>query len=217
MTSKNSQIIYTLTDEAPLLATYSFLPIIRSFAAPAGIDVVESDISVAARVLAEFPEYLKEEQKVPNNLAELGRLTLLPDTNIIKLPNISASVGQLMVCIKELQSKGYAVPNYPEDPKSDEDKAVRARYSKCIGSAVNPVLREGNSDRRAPMAVKSYARKNPLSMADWSQVSRARVAHASRRLLSRRKIHHARQGPRRKNGVGHQERQDDCAQTQGGT
>ena len=177
MTSKNSQIIYTLTDEAPLLATYSFLPIIRSFAAPAGIDVVESDISVAARVLAEFPEYLKDEQKVPNNLAELGRLTLLPDTNIIKLPNISASVGQLMVCIKELQSKGYAVPNYPEDPKSDEDKAVRARYSKCIGSAVNPVLREGNSDRRAPMAVKNYARKNPHSMAEWSQASRTHVSH----------------------------------------
>jgi len=177
MTSKNSQIIYTLTDEAPLLATYSFLPIIRSFTAPAGIDVVESDISVAARVLAEFPEYLKDEQKVPNNLAELGRLTLLPDTNIIKLPNISASVGQLMVCIKELQSKGYAVPNYPEDPKSDEDKAVRARYSKCIGSAVNPVLREGNSDRRAPMAVKNYARKNPHSMAEWSQASRTHVSH----------------------------------------
>ncbi|MBK9444128.1 MAG: NADP-dependent isocitrate dehydrogenase [Comamonadaceae bacterium] len=177
MTSKNSQIIYTLTDEAPLLATFSFLPIIRSFTAPAGIDIVESDISVAARVLAEFPEYLSDDQKVPNNLTELGRLTLLPDTNIIKLPNISASLGRLMVCIKELQPKGDAVPNYPKDPKSDEDKAIRAGYSKCIVSAVNPALREGNSDRRAPKAVKNYARKNPHSMADWSQASRTHVSH----------------------------------------
>ena len=148
MAAGKSKIIYTLTDEAPLLATASLLPIVKAFAAPAGIDVVSSDISVAARVLGEFPEYLTDIQKVPDNLAELGKLTLLPDTNIIKLPNISASVGQLQACIKELKAKGYAVPDYPEDPKTDEEKAIRARYAKCIGSAVNPVLREGNSDRR---------------------------------------------------------------------
>jgi len=172
-----SKIIYTLTDEAPLLATCSFLPVIRTFTAPAGVNVTECDISVAARVLGEFPEYLSETQRVPDNLAELGRLTQLPDTNIIKLPNISASVGQLMACIKELQSKGYAVPDYPEDPKTDAEKAIRGRYSRCIGSAVNPVLREGNSDRRAPKAVKEFARKHPHSMAEWSQASRSHVSH----------------------------------------
>ncbi len=177
MASEPSKIIYTLTDEAPFLATCAFLPVIRTFAAPAGVDVAASDISVAARVLATFPEYLSEEQRVPDNLAELGRLTLLPTTNIIKLPNISASQGQLIACIKELQAKGYAIPDYPEDPKTDEEKAIRARYSKCIGSAVNPVLREGNSDRRAPLAVKNYARKNPHSMAEWSQASRTHVSH----------------------------------------
>ncbi len=177
MTTKASKIIYTLTDEAPLLATHAFLPIIRAFAKPAGIDVAECDISVAARVLGEFSDHLKDEQKLPDNLAELGRLTLLPDTNIIKLPNISASVGQLIACIKELQAKGYALPDYPEVPKTDEEKAIRVRYSKCIGSAVNPVLREGNSDRRAPNAVKEYVRKNPHSMADWSQASRTHVSH----------------------------------------
>ena len=172
-----SKIIYTLTDEAPFLATCAFLPIVRAFAAPAGIDVVSSDISVAARVLAEFPDCLTAEQKVPDNLAELGRLTLKPSTNIIKLPNISASVGQLVACIRELQSKGYAIPDYPEQPQTDEEKALRARYAKCIGSAVNPVLREGNSDRRAPKAVKEFARKNPHSMAEWSQASRSHVSH----------------------------------------
>ncbi|SDO21304.1 isocitrate dehydrogenase [Rhodoferax sp. OV413] len=177
MSAEKSKIIYTLTDEAPRLATYSLLPIVQSFTAAAGIDVVTSDISVAARVLAEFPEFLSEEQKVPATLAELGRLTLLPDTNIIKLPNISASVGQLQACIKELQGKGYAIPDFPEDPKNDEEKSIRARYSKCTGSAVNPVLREGNSDRRAPKAVKEYARKNPHSMAEWSQASRSHVSH----------------------------------------
>ncbi|AMM25324.1 NADP-dependent isocitrate dehydrogenase [Variovorax sp. PAMC 28711] len=177
MAAGKSKIIYTLTDEAPLLATASLLPIIRTFAAPADIDVVSSDISVAARVLGEFPEYLTDIQKVPDNLAELGRLTLLADTNIIKLPNISASVGQLQACIKELQGKGYAVPDFPESPKTDEEKAIRARYAKCVGSAVNPVLREGNSDRRAPKAVKEYARKNPHSMAEWSQASRSHVSH----------------------------------------
>ncbi|WP_343589045.1 NADP-dependent isocitrate dehydrogenase [Paracidovorax wautersii] len=177
MSSEKPTIIYTLTDEAPRLATASFLPIVRTFTAPAGIDVVESDISVAARVLGEFPEFLKDDQKVPNTLAELGKKTLEPDANIIKLPNISASVSQLMACIKELQGKGYAIPDFPEDPKTEEEKAIRVRYAKCIGSSVNPVLREGNSDRRAPKAVKEYARKNPHSMAEWSQASRSHVSH----------------------------------------
>ena len=180
MSTKQPTIIYTLTDEAPLLATFAFLPIIRTFTEPAGITVTESDISVAARVLAEFPECLTEAQRVPNNLAELGRLTLLPDTNIIKLPNISASVAQLKAAIKELQAKGYALPDYPESPKTDEEKALVVRYAKCTGSAVNPVLREGNSDRRAPRAVKEYARKNPHSMAAWSQASRSHVSHMHR-------------------------------------
>ena len=177
MANKTSKIIYTLTDEAPMLATHSFLPVVQAFTKPAGIDVTLSDISVAARVLAEFPEKLTDAQKVPNTLSELGKLTLLPDTNIIKLPNISASVGQLTACIKELQGKGYDIPDYPADAKTDEDKALRARYNKCTGSAVNPVLREGNSDRRAPKAVKEYARKNPHSMAEWSQASRSHVSH----------------------------------------
>ena len=175
--STQPTIIYTLTDEAPLLATSAFLPIIRTFTAPAGIDVTTSDISVAGRILGEFPEFLTEEQRVPDNLAELGKLTLLPDTNIIKLPNISASLFQLTSAIKELQAKGYKVPDYPEDPKTEEEKAIRQRYSKCLGSAVNPVLREGNSDRRAPAAVKNYARKNPHSMGEWSMASRTHVAH----------------------------------------
>ncbi|MDP3203848.1 MAG: NADP-dependent isocitrate dehydrogenase, partial [Hydrogenophaga sp.] len=177
MSSQQPTIIYTLTDEAPLLATSAFLPIIRTFAAPAGINVATSDISVAARVLAAFPECLTEEQRVADHLAELGKLTLKPEANIIKLPNISASVSQLVACIKELQAKGYAIPDYPENPKTDEEKALRARYSKCTGSAVNPVLREGNSDRRAPRAVKEYARKNPHSMGEWSQASRSHVSH----------------------------------------
>ncbi|AXQ31517.1 NADP-dependent isocitrate dehydrogenase [Solimonas sp. K1W22B-7] len=177
MTQQNQTIIYTLTDEAPLLATASFLPIVRAFTEPAGIQVVTSDISVAARILGEFSDFLAPEQRVPDNLAELGKLTLLPDTNIIKLPNISASQHQLTSAIKELQSKGYPVPDFPEDPKTDAETAIRKRYSKCLGSAVNPVLREGNSDRRAPNAVKEYARKNPHSMGDWSMASRSHVAH----------------------------------------
>ena len=177
MSTQQPTIIYTLTDEAPRLATASFLPIVRAFAAPAGIHFAEADISVAARVLGEFPEALTAEQKVPNTLAELGKKTLQADANIIKLPNISASVGQLQACIKELQSKGYALPDYPEAPKTEEEKAIRARYARCIGSAVNPVLREGNSDRRAPKAVKEYARKNPHSMAEWSQASQSHVSH----------------------------------------
>lgn len=177
MSNQQPTIIYTLTDEAPLLATSAFLPIIRTFTGPAGINVVTSDISVAGRILGEFPEFLTEEQRVPDNLAELGRLTQDPDTNIIKLPNISASVFQLVSAIKELQSKGYKIPDFPEDPKTDEEKAIQKRYSKCLGSAVNPVLREGNSDRRAPAAVKNYARKHPHSMGEWSMASRTHVAH----------------------------------------
>ncbi|AZG16250.1 MULTISPECIES: NADP-dependent isocitrate dehydrogenase [Cupriavidus] len=177
MSNQQPTIIYTLTDEAPLLATSAFLPIIRTFTKPAGVNVVTSDISVAGRILGEFPEFLTEEQRVPDNLAELGKLTQDPDTNIIKLPNISASVFQLVSAIKELQSKGYRIPDYPEDPKTDEEKAIQKRYSKCLGSAVNPVLREGNSDRRAPAAVKNYARKHPHSMGEWSMASRTHVAH----------------------------------------
>jgi isocitrate dehydrogenase len=177
MDTNKTKIIYTLTDEAPLLATYSFLPIVKAFAASADVDVISSDIAVSARILAEFSDYLNDQQKVPDNLAELGRLTQLPDTNIIKLPNISASVPQLIAAVKELQAHGYKLPDYPDDAKNDEDKAIMARYSKCIGSSVNPVLREGNSDRRAPKAVKNYARKNPHSMGEWSQASRTHVSH----------------------------------------
>ena len=177
MSDEQQTIIYTLTDEAPLLATYAFLPVVQAFLEPAGIDVKTSDISVAARILAEFGDYLTEEQRVPDNLAELGALTQEPDTNIIKLPNVSASVPQLVAAIKELQGKGYKIPDFPGDPKTDEEKEIRARYSKCLGSAVNPVLREGNSDRRAPRAVKEYARKHPHSMGEWSMASRTHVAH----------------------------------------
>ena len=177
MSAEQPTIIYTLTDEAPLLATYGFLPIIRAFTEPAGINVESTDISVAARILAEFPDDLTEEQRVPDNLAELGKLTQLPETNIIKLPNISASVPQLVAAIKELQEKGYAIPDFPGDPKTDEEKEIRTRYGKCLGSAVNPVLREGNSDRRAPKAVKEYAKKHPHSMGEWSMASRTHVAH----------------------------------------
>ncbi|MCO5104814.1 MAG: NADP-dependent isocitrate dehydrogenase [Burkholderiaceae bacterium] len=177
MSTTQPTIIYTLTDEAPALATAAFLPIVRAFAAPAGIRVETSDISVAARILAQFPERLSEAQRVPDHLAALGKLTLTPEANIIKLPNISASVSQLGAAIKELQAKGYAIPDYPENPVTEEEKDIRARYNKCIGSAVNPVLREGNSDRRAPRAVKEYARKHPHSMAEWSQASRSHVSH----------------------------------------
>ncbi|PNK61073.1 NADP-dependent isocitrate dehydrogenase [Psychrobacter sp. FDAARGOS_221] len=175
--SQTSKIIYTKTDEAPALATLSFLPIVEAFTKTADIEVETSDISVAARVLAEFPDYLTEEQRVPNNLAELGRLTQDPNTNIIKLPNISASVQQLKAAIKELQSKGYALPDFPEDPQTDEEVELRKRYGKALGSAVNPVLREGNSDRRAPKAVKNYARKHPHSMGEWKQWSSTHVSH----------------------------------------
>jgi isocitrate dehydrogenase len=176
MSDEQPTIIYTLTDEAPLLATYGFLPILRAFAEPAGIKIKTSDISVAARILAEFPDYLDEDQRMPDNLAELSKLTQEPDTNIIKLPNISASVPQLVAAIKELQGKGYKIPDYPENPKSDEEREIKERYAKCLGSAVNPVLREGNSDRRAPKAVKEYARRHPHSMGEWSMASRTHAA-----------------------------------------
>jgi isocitrate dehydrogenase len=176
MSAEQPTIIYTLTDEAPLLATYAFLPVIRAFADAAGIDVKTSDISVAARILAEFSDYLTEEQRVPDNLAALGELTQLPDTNIIKLPNISASVPQLLAAIKELKAKGYDLPDYPGEPKNDDERKLKERYGTCLGSAVNPVLREGNSDRRAPKAVKEYAKKHPHSMSPWSQASRTHVA-----------------------------------------
>ena len=177
MTTQKSKIIYTKTDEAPALATYSLLPIVESFASSADIEIELSDISLAARILANFADYLSDEQKVPDALAELGELTQDAATNIIKLPNISASKPQLKAAIKELNDKGFNVPAYPEDPTTDEEKDVEARYSKVLGSAVNPVLREGNSDRRAPKAVKSYARKNPHSMGEWSQASQTHVAH----------------------------------------
>lgn len=172
-----SKIIYTKTDEAPALATLSFLPIVKAFTQTAGIEVESSDISVAARVLAEFPDYLTEEQRVPDNLAKLGELTQDPNANIIKLPNISASVGQLKAAIKELQAKGYAIPDFPDEPETDEEKEIRRRYGKSLGSSVNPVLREGNSDRRAPKAVKNYARKHPHSMGEWKQWSQTHVSH----------------------------------------
>jgi isocitrate dehydrogenase len=173
------KIIYTKTDEAPMLATYSFLPIIQAFAKTAGVKVELSDISLAGRILSQFPEFLEESQRVPDALAELGEMVLQPGANIIKLPNISASIPQLKGAIAELQQKGYALPDYPDEPKTPEKKAIKDSYDKIKGSAVNPVLREGNSDRRAPKAVKDYARKNPHSMGKWSagfQISRGEHA-----------------------------------------
>lgn len=177
MSNKSPTIVYTLTDEAPALATASLLPIVRAFAKTAGINVETSDISLATRILSQFADRLPEEQQMPDTLKALGDLTLKAEANIIKLPNISASVSQLHNAIKELQDQGFAIPDYPEEPKTEEEKEINARYSKCIGSAVNPVLREGNSDRRAPKAVKEYVRKHPHSMAPWSQASRSHVSH----------------------------------------
>ncbi|WP_430412963.1 NADP-dependent isocitrate dehydrogenase [Kordia sp.] len=174
--TKSTKIIYTKTDEAPALATHSFLPIVKAFTAPSGIDIETKDISLAGRILANFPEYLTAEQKVSDALAELGELAKTPEANIIKLPNISASVPQLKATITELQAKGFAIPNYPEESETEEDKAILAKYNKVKGSAVNPVLREGNSDRRAPKAVKNYAKKNPHSMGVWSSDSETHVA-----------------------------------------
>lgn len=171
------KIIYTMTDEAPALATYSFLPIIEKFTSSAGIEVESSDISLAARILASFPEYLSEAQRVNDTLSELAELTQDPEANLIKLPNISASIPQLRAAIAELNAHGYKVPEYPDEPHNEKEEDVQARYAKVLGSAVNPVIREGNSDRRAPIAVKNYARKNPHSMGYWSPASRTHVAY----------------------------------------
>ncbi|HJP99095.1 MAG TPA: NADP-dependent isocitrate dehydrogenase [Rhodanobacteraceae bacterium] len=175
--SETPKLIYTLTDEAPFLATASLLPIIDAFTGSAGIKVETRDISLAGRILSQFPDVLKDGQKVPDDLAELGRLALEPSANIIKLPNISASLPQMKAAIRELQDKGFALPDYPDDPKNDAEKETRARYDKVKGSAVNPVLRQGNSDRRAPPSVKDYARKHPHRMGKWSADSRTHVAH----------------------------------------
>jgi len=172
-----SKIIYTKTDEAPALATYSLLPILNAFSSVAGVSIETSDISLASRILSTFPENLSAEQKVPNALAELGALTLKPEANIVKLPNVSASIPQLKVAIEELQGQGFDIPDFPDEPQNDAEASIKALYSKVLGSAVNPVLREGNSDRRAPKAVKAYARKYPHSMGKWSQASSTHVAH----------------------------------------
>ncbi len=175
--STTPKIIYTLTDEAPYLATQSLLPIVQAFAATAGIEVQTRDISLAGRILAQFPDYLGEGQKIGDHLAELGELATRPEANIIKLPNISASVPQLKAAIKELQGQGYPLPDYPDAPKDEKEKDIQARYDRVKGSAVNPVLREGNSDRRAPLSVKNYARKHPHRMGAWSRDSKSHVAH----------------------------------------
>jgi isocitrate dehydrogenase len=171
------KILYTLTDEAPFLATASLLPIVEAFTAPAGIAVETRDISLAGRILSQFPDFLGDDQKVADDLAELGQLATTPDANIIKLPNISASVPQLLAAIKELQQQGYALPDYPEEPRGERDNEIKARYDRIKGSAVNPVLREGNSDRRAPASVKAYARKHPHRMGAWNAQSQSHVAH----------------------------------------
>jgi isocitrate dehydrogenase len=171
------KIIYTETDEAPALATYSLLPIVKAFTQPAGVKVETRDISLSGRILSQFPEYLTDTQRIGDHLAELGQLATTPEANIIKLPNISASIPQLKAAIKELQSQGYKLPDYPENPANNEEKSIKARYDKVKGSAVNPVLREGNSDRRAPLSVKNYARKNPHKMGAWSADSKSHVAH----------------------------------------
>ena len=171
-----SKIIYTLTDEAPMLATASLLPIVRAYAGTAGVELETRDISLAGRILAAFKDVLPEEQRTADALAELGELVKSPEANVIKLPNISASVPQLRAAIKELQADGYALPEYPDEPKTDEEKDAKARYDSVKGSAVNPVLREGNSDRRAPKAVKAYAKRFPHSMGEWTPDSKTAVA-----------------------------------------
>ena len=172
-----SKIIWSKIDEAPALATYSLLPIVNAFTKAAGVEVETRDISVAGRIIANFPEYLTENQRMPDYLAELGELTQKPEANIIKLPNVSASIPQLKAAIKELQEQGYKLPDYPEEPQTDEEKALHAKYAKCLGSAVNPVLREGNSDRRSAAAVKQYARKHPVKMGAWTPDSKTHVSH----------------------------------------
>ena len=172
-----ARIIYTHTDEAPALATYSLLPIIRALTKPAGVVIETKDISLAGRIIASFPENLTAAQRQPDDLAELGALAQTPDANIIKLPNISASVPQLAAAIKELQGKGYKLPDYPEEPRNEAEKKTKARYAKVLGSAVNPVLREGNSDRRVASAVKHYAKAHPHSKGKWSKACKSHDAH----------------------------------------
>jgi isocitrate dehydrogenase len=179
MSNQTPKILYTLTDEAPALATYSLLPIVQAFTSSAGVQVETRDISLSGRILANFPEYLKPEQQVADSLSELGEIAKTPEANIVKLPNISASVPQLKAAIKELQSQGFALPDYPEEPKNDAEKTAKSKYDKIKGSAVNPVLREGNSDRRAPLAVKAYARKHPHSMGKWASDSKSHVSSMS--------------------------------------
>jgi isocitrate dehydrogenase len=180
MTTKTAKILYTLTDEAPALATYSLLPIVKAFTDSAGIAVETRDISLSGRIISQFSEYLKPEQRINDDLAELGEIAKTAEANIVKLPNISASIPQLKAAIKELQSQGFALPDYPDEPKNDEEKSIKSKYDKVKGSAVNPVLREGNSDRRAPLAVKQYARNNPHSMGKWSADSKSHVASMSK-------------------------------------
>ncbi|MCJ8278002.1 MAG: NADP-dependent isocitrate dehydrogenase, partial [Bdellovibrionales bacterium] len=177
--SNDSTIIYTKTDEAPALATQSFLPIVKAFVGTAGINVEIKDISLAGRIIANFPDQLNDDQKISDALSELGELAKTPEANIIKLPNISASIPQLKAAIKELQEHGYQVPNYPEEPQNDQEKEIKSRYAKVLGSAVNPVLREGNSDRRVAGPVKQYAKNNPHSMGAWTKDSQSHVAHMS--------------------------------------
>ncbi|HEY7528224.1 MAG TPA: NADP-dependent isocitrate dehydrogenase, partial [Candidatus Deferrimicrobiaceae bacterium] len=177
MTAKTAKIIWTKIDEAPMLATYSLLPIIQAFTKGTGVFVEPWDISLAGRIKAAFPEKLTGSQRIPDYLAMMGELVLAPEANIIKLPNISASVPQLKAAIKELQEHGYDVPDYPEDPKTDEEKALHARYAKILGSAVNPVLRQGNSDRRSPLSVKAFMKKHPPRNYPWPPDSKAHVAH----------------------------------------
>lgn len=175
MSNQTPKILYTLTDEAPALATYSLLPIVEAFTKSAGVSVETRDISLSGRIISNFPEFLNSDQQLPDTLAELGEIAKTPESNIVKLPNISASIPQLKAAIKELQSQGYALPDYPEEPKTEEEKTIKSKYDKIKGSAVNPVLREGNSDRRAPQAVKAYARKHPHSMGKWSADSKSHV------------------------------------------
>src|SRR5689334_14136829 len=179
MTTKTSTIIWTEIDEAPALATYSLLPIVQAFTKGSGVAVETRDISLAGRIIATFTERLAEHQRLPDDLARLGELSLSPEANIIKLPNISASIPQLKEAIKELQDQGYNLPDYPEVAVTAADKLIQAQYSKVLGSAVNPVLREGNSDRRAPLAVKNFAKKNPHKLGAWTADSKAEVAHMS--------------------------------------
>ena len=173
------KIFYTKTDEAPALATQSFLPIIKAFTKTSGITVETKDISLAARIIATFPDFLEEGQRISNDLEILGTMAKDPEANIIKLPNISASIPQLNEAIEELQQKGYGLPDYPDDPQDEKEKEIKSRYDKIKGSAVNPVLREGNSDRRAPRAIKNYAKQNPHSMGAWTQSSKTHVATMS--------------------------------------